>query len=117
MKKRTNQPLRDTFELFFQDAKRYDSTHATIKAKKNECVIPLCISICVGAETHGDVNTSKSGIVFATAPQNIASRPIFFPKTASPSAAPKTKCVKESTAYCLILFFSSIHLDIYLVLL
>ena len=41
-------------------------------------------------------STSKSGIVPATAPHKIALLPTFLPKTASPTAAPNTICVKES---------------------
>jgi len=42
-------------------------------------------------------STSKSGIVPAKAPKSIALLPILFPKTASPTAAPSTIWVNEST--------------------
>lgn len=37
-----------------------------------------------------DAKTSKSGIVPAIAPYNMALFPTFLPKTASPTAAPNT---------------------------
>jgi len=58
--------------------------------KKTECVKPLWISKALTVSVKNEANTSKSGIVPAIAPYNIALLPIFLPKTASPTAAPKT---------------------------
>src|SRR5690606_24398428 len=65
-------------------------------AKMMECVKPRCISKAVTVSVKLLANTSKSGIVPAMALKSIALLPIFFPKTASPTAAPKTICVTES---------------------
>ena len=46
---------------------------------------------------NGLASTSRSGMVPATAPHNIALLPIFFDKQSSPTEAPSTICVKEST--------------------
>ena len=45
-------------------------------------------------------STSRSGIVPAIAPQMTALFPTFFPRTASPAAAPRTICVIESNYFC-----------------
>lgn len=47
--------------------------------------------------------TSRSGMVPAIAPYNKALLPAFFPKTASPTAAPNTICVSESNKIYLAL--------------
>ena len=61
-----------------------------------ECVKPLWISSAVTVSVKKEEMTSKSGIVPAIAPYNMALLPIFLPKTASPTAAPKIICVNES---------------------
>src|SRR5690606_38420240 len=70
-----------------------------ITEKKIECVNPLWISNAQTVVVKWDDKTSKSGIVPAMAPCNMASFPILLPRTASPTAAPKTICVNESIFY------------------
>ena len=72
------------------------NTGANKIPNKIECENPRCISRADTSSTKYLLNTSKSGIVPATAPHNIALFPTFLPSTTSPTAAPKTIWVNES---------------------
>ena len=63
---------------------------AISKAKTKECEKPLCICVAEISSVKYLSITSKSGRVPAKAPHKIALLPIFFPRTASPTEAPRT---------------------------
>ena len=61
-----------------------------MNGNKSECENPLCITEAVRSSVKNLEIMSKSGIVPANAPSAIALFPIFFPREASATYAPKT---------------------------
>ena len=68
----------------------HERMNVAITAKRMECVIPLCATISAESLSQKVVIKSISGRLWATAPNNIAFLPSFFPATASPIQAPNT---------------------------